>query len=140
MSDEPPIDPVPPNPLPALPTLPKNPAAELTKLINALDRDNEGERNSAAGRIHSLLKRLGQNFAESYRVEKRDGSFSDDYWFDAYQRLNARENYVYRQNLELANQADRLRAEIAMLRKHVSDNTYRNIITQSRKQHPPFKK
>lgn len=136
MSDEPPIDPIPPDPPPAPPPQTKDPAAELTKLINALDRDNEGERNAAAGRIHDLLKRLKQNFAESYKVEARDTSDKEDFWFHAYKRYSKQTNYVYQQNLELANQAARLRTEVEMLRGHVSDNTYRNIRTQARKQRP----
>jgi hypothetical protein len=132
MSDEPPIDPIPPDPPPTLSPPPKDPAVELTKLINALDRDNEGERSAAAGRIHSLLRHLKQNFAESYKVVERDGTPSDDYWRDTYwRRYSDKTAHVYQQNLELANQAERLRAEIQMLRKHVSDNSYRNIYTQA---------
>ena len=46
---------------------------------------------------------------------------------------NERNQYLYEQNIKLTEQAERLRCEIAMLRKHVSDNTYQNIHNHCRK-------
>jgi hypothetical protein len=139
MSDDPPIDPIPPTPQTPLPKPPKDAADDLTKFINQIDNDNEGARAGAAYQIYRMLRSRRENFKETYQVELKWARVALDTGIGTISRKkimkdNAERNqYIYEQNVKLTKQVERLQCEIAMLRKHVSDNTYKNIRNHCRK-------